>query len=146
MPATPLILGELGLCLGPFYSLLPCSPWKQEHCGVSLLVFSMIQCHEWDISMVLVPDTVTKIVQGLGLFWSFFFFPVPLFSTLPVQFSLVQGGWMASSEIAHSPTLRRIHTLPPGIPEEIYSISLECDCLVPCQFIISYKCTLQLIY
>lgn len=85
-----------GLCLGPFYLLLPCSPWKQERCGVSLLEFSMIHCHKRDISMVFVPDAVTKIVQGLGLFWSFFFFffPVPLFSTLPVQFLLVERGWV----------------------------------------------------
>lgn len=91
MPATSLTLGGPGLCLDPFYLLLPCSPWKQECCGVSLLGLSIIHHHEWDTFMVFVPDAVTKIVQGLGLFWSFFF-PVPLFSMPPVQFSLVRGG------------------------------------------------------
>lgn len=39
---------------------------------------------------------------------------------------------LTSCEITHSPTLMRIHTSPPGIPEEMYSISQEHNCLVPC--------------
>lgn len=52
MPATPLTLGWQGLCLGPFYLLLPWSPQKQEFWGVSFLVFSMIHNWEHDISTV----------------------------------------------------------------------------------------------
>lgn len=54
-----------------------------------------IYCHKWDISMVFVPDAVTKIVKSLGLFWSFCLFVCFLFScfsTLPVQFLCVERG------------------------------------------------------
>lgn len=79
-------------------------------------------------------------------YFGLFFFPILLFSTLPVQLSLVQGGCVGQLWDTHGPTLTRIHTSPSGIPEEIYSISQKRDCLVPCQFIISYKCALQLLY
>lgn len=103
MPATSLTLGGPGLCLDPFYLLLPCSPWKQECCGVSLLGLSIIHHHEWDTFMVFVPDAVTKIVQGLGLFWSFFFL-FPCFPCHLSSFHWYGEAALASSEITNSPT------------------------------------------
>lgn len=102
-----------------------------------------VYCHKWDISMVFVPGAVTKIVKGLGLFWSFCLFvclfPVLLFFHTACPVFMCRERLLANYEITHSPTLMRSHTSPPGIPEAVYSILPEYDCLVPCQFIISYK-------
>lgn len=121
MPATPLTLGRPGLCLDPFYLLLPCSPWKQECCGVSLFGLSITHHHKWDTFMVLCLTQLQKLFRV----WDYFvlFFPVPLFSMLPVLFSLIQGDCIGQFWDYKQP----------HINEELYSISQECDCLVPCQ-------------
>lgn len=130
MADTPLTLGWLGLCLGPFYLLLPCLPWKQECGGVSLLGFSVIHHHKWDISMVFVQSQkLFRVWDCVGLSDS----SSPVFPAACLVFIVhYKEVSLASCEITHSPTLMRIHTSPPGIPEEMYSISQEHSFLVAC--------------
>lgn len=121
------------------------SPRKQECCGISLLRLSMIHHCEGDIFMGLCL-TPNKNSSGFGTSLVFFFFLLPCFPHCLSSFHWYREAALASYEITDSPTLTRIHASPPGIPEQIYSISQQHDCSVPCPFIISYKCTLQLLY
>lgn len=93
----------------------------------------IIQCHKWDISMVFVPDAVTKAFLEFRTVLVFSDSSSPVFYTACLVFTVqYKEAALVSCEITHNPTLMRIHTLPPGIPEEMYSISQEHDCLVPC--------------
>lgn len=140
MPDTPVSLGWLGLCLGQFYLLLPCRPWKQECCGAPLLGFSVIQHHKRDIF-----HGSHKNCSAFGTVLVFPDSSSPFFHTACLVFIVqYKEAALTSCEITHSPTLMRIHTSPPGIPEEMYSISQEHDCLVSClQFITNSSAALS---
>lgn len=122
-------------------------PWGDWDCALALFIYSCHVVHGSEsavefLCLGFLWFSVTNgiflwclcLIQSLcwdcvGLFWFLFpCFPHCL-SGFIVQY---REAALASCEITHSPTLMKIHPSPPGIPEEMYSISQEHDCLVPC--------------